>query len=143
MSAAAIAHLLGGPKVLRTRVKSDLDFVRMVQAGFPVSVVDAVISQGLLTLSEVEQLVIPRRTLAHRKKKHQLLSTEESDRLARVARVIALAKQTLGDQEKAGIWIRRPNRALKGARPLDLLETDGGAQVVEAILSRVAHGVFS
>ena len=143
MSAATIAHLLGGTKVLRTTVKSDLDFIKMIQAGLPVSVVDSLVRQGILTLVEIERLVIPRRTLAHRKKKRQPLSREESDRLARIARIMTLAAETLGSQDKAGLWMRRPNRALRGARPLDLLETDGGAQVVEAILGRVSHGVFS
>ena len=143
MTAATIAHLLGGSKVLRHSIRSELDFVRLVQAGLPLSVVDAVIEQGLLTSSEVERLIIPRRTLAHRKKKKQSLSKEESDRLARVARVMALAEETLQSKEKAAIWLRRSNRALRAARPLDLLETDGGAQVVEAILGRVSHGVFS
>jgi putative toxin-antitoxin system antitoxin component (TIGR02293 family) len=143
MSAVAVAHLLGGPRVLRAPVKSDLDFIKVVQAGLPTSVVDAVVRQGVLTALEVEQIVIPRRTLAYRKKKRQRLSPEESDRLARVARLMALAGETLGSPEKAGLWMRRPNRALKGARPLDLVETDGGAQVVEAILGRIAHGLFS
>lgn len=143
MSAAAIAHLLGGARVLRGTVRTDLDFIEMVKAGLPTSAVDAVVRQGVLTAAEVESLVIPRRTLAHRKKKRQPLSQMESDRLARVARMVALATETLGSGETAGIWMRRPNRALRGVAPLTLLDSDGGAQVVEAILGRIGHGIFS
>ena len=68
---------------------------------------------------------------------------EESDKLARVARAIAQAEETMQDATKAHAWLRRPNRALGGERPLDLLATEGGARLVEQTLGRIAHGVFS
>ena len=73
----------------------------------------------------------------------QPLSPEESDRFARVLRLVALAEETFGDRDKARLWLRRPNRALEGRVPLDLLDTDGGARAVETILSRITHGVYS
>ena len=48
-----------------------------------------------------------------------------------------------GDQEKAIVWLGTPNRALGGDRPLDLLDTDMGARMVEDILGRIAYGVYS
>jgi putative toxin-antitoxin system antitoxin component (TIGR02293 family) len=62
---------------------------------------------------------------------------------ARVARVTVRAEEALGDRAKAERWMRAPNRALGGARPLDLLESDGGMREVERVLGRIEHGVFS
>jgi putative toxin-antitoxin system antitoxin component (TIGR02293 family) len=45
--------------------------------------------------------------------------------------------------EVAARWLRRPNRALGGERPLDLLTSDAGARVVEQVLGRIEHGVYS
>ena len=143
MTVADVVEVLGGPEVVRADGDSELEFVNAVRGGLPMSAVDAVLDDGTLSSAEVEQLVIPRRTLAHRRKLGQRLSREESDRLSRVARVVASANETFQDRAAAARWLRHPNRALGGARPLDLLETGDGARLVEDVLGRIAHGLFS
>jgi len=143
MSASGVAQKLGGQKVLKQRVRSDLDLARAIHGGLPTRAVDAVLRSGLLEPAELYRLVIPRRTLAHRKEKRQRLTPEQSDRLARVVRVAARAEEALGDTEKGARWLRKPNRSLGGSRPLDLLESDIGARMVERVLTRIEHGVFS
>ncbi len=64
----------------------------------------------------------------------------ESDRLYRLARIVALAKYYLGDNQLAMQWLKRPNRALGGKIPLELLDTEPGAKMVENILGRIAYG---
>ena len=117
--------------------------MRLVQDGLPTAALEALVERGDLTAHEVETYIIPRRTLAHRKRRRQPLSPEESDKLARVARIFAIAYDTFQDRAKAATWLRRPNRALQGAAPVELLSTDSGARVVEQTLERIASGVFS
>ena len=62
---------------------------------------------------------------------------------ARLARVTRAAIETFGDAERADGWLRRPNRALSGDVPMDLLDNDDGARRVELVLGRLAHGLFS
>jgi putative toxin-antitoxin system antitoxin component (TIGR02293 family) len=140
--AADVARWLGGKKLLKSEVRSDLDFVRLVQEGLPTAVLEGLVARGELTAQEVEKFIIPRRTLAHRKRRRQPLSREESDKLARVARIFAVANETFQNRDKAAAWMRRPNRVLDGRTPVDLLDTDSGARMVEQTLERVAHGVF-
>lgn len=85
---------------------------------------------------------LPARTLARRKKERRLRA-DESDRLLRLARVAAVAEDVLGAQDKAGRWLQKPNRALGGIAPLDLLDTDLGAEEVVTVLGRIEHGVYS
>ena len=141
--AADVAKWLGGKRLLKSDIRSEFDFVRLLQDGVPTAALEALIKRGDLTPQEVEKYIIPRRTLAHRKRRHQPLSREESDKLARVARIFAIAHDTFQDREKASTWLRRSNRALQGAAPVELLDTDSGARVVERTLERIAHGVFS
>lgn len=143
MDTVDIVRWLGGTDALRREIHSDLDFVEAVEQGLPTRVIEEVLEGGKLRPQEVYDLVVPRRTLSYRKQKAELLSREESDRLARVARVMAFAEETFQDEEKARRWMRRPNRALAGRMPMALLETEQGALVVEAVLGRIAHGVFS
>ncbi len=87
-------------------------------------------------------LDIPLRTLARRKHEKRL-PPAESDRLARLARIAALATEALGSEAKASRWLKAPNRALGGEAPLGLLDTDAGSREVENVLGRIEHGVFS
>jgi putative toxin-antitoxin system antitoxin component (TIGR02293 family) len=60
-----------------------------------------------------------------------------------LARIYASAVETLGDYSKAAEWLKTPNRALRGGRPLDQLDTDPGVREVEDVLGRIAYGVYS
>jgi putative toxin-antitoxin system antitoxin component (TIGR02293 family) len=142
VEAEQVAEILGGRQTMGVAVTSRLDLARAVRAGLRVGVLSWLIDNKVLTLLEVEH-IIPRRTIAYRKRHGATLSPSESDRLARVARIVALAEETMQSKEKAARWLRLANRGLGGDRPLDLLDTDEGARLVETILTRLAHGVYS
>ena len=86
---------------------------------------------------------IPQRTLTRRLQRHARLTAAESDRTVRLAQVCANAVDTLGSEEKAALWLKTPNRALGGMRPLDQVDTDPGVRELEDVLGRVAYGVYS
>ena len=56
----------------------------------------------------------------------------------RMARVYANAVEMIGDEGKAIEWLRTRNRALGGEKPIDHLDTEVGAQMVEDILGCIA-----
>ncbi len=111
-----------------------------VRVGLPVSLVDEVVAEGLVSAAELDRLAVSRKALAHRRGLGRL-SPEQSDRLMRLLRVIAQARDTFGGMEKAARWLRRPTRVLDGAAPLDLLDTDLGAQRVGRVLGWIDHGI--
>ncbi len=143
MTNAAILRQLGGTEVISRSISTDLELVAAVQDGLPPAAADAVVLSGALTADELYTIIIPRRTLALRKQLGQPLTPDESDRLARVARVLAAAEDVLGDVAKVHRWLRKPNRGVAGQVPLDLLATEAGARVVEQALGRLAHGVLA
>lgn len=143
VSPAIVYERLGGDETIETEIRSELDLVNAVRKGFPLAVVRYFLSRNYVSVGEFESLVVPRRTLAHRKKNRQPLTAEQSDRLARLARVTAFASETFQNEEKAHHWLRTSNRALNGATPLFLLDTDGGARLVEDELDRISHGLFA
>jgi putative toxin-antitoxin system antitoxin component (TIGR02293 family) len=132
--------LVGGSAVIGGNAAHGMDLVRLVRRGLPVGVVQFVLESGCLTPAELDRIVLPRKTLAYRRKLGTL-TREQSDRLVRVARIVAAAEATFGSREKAGTWLRRPTTALAGERPLELLDTDEGACEVETLLGRIAHGI--
>ena len=144
MTVAAITDVLGGAKVLKRKVGFDTDLRVMTREGLPVKALPALAREMSIELKALAKVVgISDRTLSRRLASGSRLSVEESDRTMRVARVFAQAKDTFGTKEKASHWLQSPNRALRGAVPLELLDTDAGAQSVHTILLRIDYGVYS
>jgi len=144
MTSQNIAEVLGGKKVLGRAVKNLTDLAELVREGLPASSVIALAEKldlGNAALSR--RLGIPQRTMTRRLSQHSRLSAAESDRTVRLARVYATAVELIGNKEKAVEWLRTPNRALAGERPLDQLDTDLGTREVEDVLGRIAYGVYS
>jgi putative toxin-antitoxin system antitoxin component (TIGR02293 family) len=136
---ADIVRALGGPRLVPARSPGQLR--ALVRAGLPYASLAAVAAAfELPALDAVSILRIPRRTLARRKKERRL-SAEESDRLVRLARIAALAEEVLGSRDAAGRWLAAQNRGLGGRTPLSDLDTDLGAEEVESVLLRLAHGI--
>jgi putative toxin-antitoxin system antitoxin component (TIGR02293 family) len=140
ISPAQTMDIVGGEAVVGCAIRHGLEMVRAVRRGLPVKTVQHMLDSGRLTLSEIDRIVLPRKTLANRRKVG-VLTPEQSDRLLRVARVVAMAEETFGSRQKAGSWLRRPTTVLAGEKPLDLLDTDEGAREVETVLGRIAHGI--
>jgi len=144
METITILEVLGGHRVLGKAIKKADDLTQLVRKGLPATSVTALaakleVSNAVLS----RKLGIPQRTLTRRLSHRSRLSAAESDRTARLARVYANAVEMIGHERKAVEWLRTPNRALGGERPLDQLDTDLGARSVEDILGRIAYGVYS
>jgi len=114
--------------------------IEATRRGLPISIVDELVAAGRLSLAEIDRIVMPRKTLAHRRA-IGALTPDQSDRLMRVIRVIAAAENTFGAFDKAHRWLRRPTTALEGDAPLALLDTSEGARQVERLLARIDHGL--
>lgn len=144
MTAAAISAVLGGRKTLKRAIVTDAELQSMTREGLPSGALPA-LAEGLAverkTLAKV--VGISDRTLSRRLANSSRLSAEESDRTVRVARVMAMATDTLGTAAKASRWLQTPNRVMEGQTPLSLLDNDTGVRWVETILGRIEWGIYS
>lgn len=136
----SVSDVIGGPAVLGEEARLGADIIRLIRRGLPVASIQFILDSGRLSLAELDRIVLPRKTLANRRKLGSL-TPEQSDRLVRVARLIAAAEETFGSLDKANRWLRRETTALDGERPIDLLDTDEGARRVETLLGRIGHGI--
>lgn len=121
--------------------QSEAELARTIEQRLPVRSVDQLVSAGL-TLPEIDRLVIPRRTLQHRRKRGEALTVQESDRLVRVGRIVAKAIDTFGSPKQALAWLRTPRQRLDMRPPLDLLLSDAGARLIEEYLGQIDEGYF-
>jgi putative toxin-antitoxin system antitoxin component (TIGR02293 family) len=139
----AVAKELGGPQILGRRLTTDNDLREAIREGFPAAVVEELMRTSRLTLKELaESLDLSARSLQRRRRSGRL-ARFESDRLYRLARVLALAHDSLGSPERALRWLKRSNRALGGVAPIGAIDTELGARQVENVLGRIAYGGIS
>lgn len=131
---------VGGRTVLGAEIAHGLDLIQAIRRGFPVGAVQYLLDNGQLSLSELDHAVMPRKTWSNRKRVGTL-TAEQSDRLLRVARILALAEEVFADRAKGQAWLRRPTASCRGERPIDLLDTEQGVREVETLLGRIAHGI--
>lgn len=139
--AGGLYSLMGG-KLGVPRIRSDEDLASLVEKRLPATAVKALVRGGLSNL-EVYQLIVPRRTLAHRIAKHQPLTKEESDKAVRVARITAMAEQVFGEPERAWRWLRKPKDRFNGKTPIEMLATEAGGRLVEEMIVQIDYGMFA
>ena len=117
------------------------DILRIVEGRLAPSVIKRLAALGL-ERSEIDAVVIPSRTLQHRRSRREKLTIEESDRVVRLIRALSLAGSVYGGRERALAWLRKPHPRLDGRTPLSLLKTNTGARIVEELLIQIDEGMF-
>lgn len=138
MSVTAVRKVLG----LGAAVLDPLDMVSAIEKGLSVAALDRV-AEAISPHDEAfKYRIVPRPTLSRRRKdpSHRL-TTEESGRLARLAKVWAFALDVWGDEAEARDFLGRAHPLLDGRKPIELiLANDFGAGVVENVLGGLKYG---
>jgi putative toxin-antitoxin system antitoxin component (TIGR02293 family) len=75
------------------------------------------------------------------KRRTKRLSPLESERIERLARVLAAAEYALDDREEARQWISSPHRELGCKTPLETAQSEIGARRVESVLNKLFYGL--
>lgn len=141
-----VADLLGGPRVLSRRITSTLDAHELLLDGLPGSALTHFVSHLLFiqTDSLEKAFGMSLRTFQRRKDApDKPLSQEQSGRTWKFAEILAKATDVFGSQEEAEQWLERPAIGLDQRRPIDLLATPAGIELVEQYLTRLAYGVYA
>jgi putative toxin-antitoxin system antitoxin component (TIGR02293 family) len=126
--------------ILHIGLKTPLDVVRVSREGIVTSAVDLLVDQGF-NRRDLDW-IIPLRTLTHRREKGQKLTTDETERWLRAAKISALAQEVVG-AEKAMAWLNKPRKIFDGLSAMELIKTEPGASLVEETLIQLDEGYFA
>jgi putative toxin-antitoxin system antitoxin component (TIGR02293 family) len=121
---------------------SDLELALLPEKGLPLTTVQSLKEQGL-TFSEISEIVISPRTLKHRKSRKEKLSSVETDRVLRVARIVDLADKVFGSRMKALLWLRSVDDRLDNRTPMQMLVNESGGRLVENMLWQIDEGIYT
>ena len=115
---------------------------RQVEHGLPLIALEEFAVYSGIDLKTILEVVIPLRTLKHRRQRQEPLSLEESDRLGRVARIYELAARVYGDCEDGKEWLLEAKERFDGKTALAMLRSTAGERAVEEFLIQIDEGMF-
>lgn len=114
---------------------------REIERGLPLSALEEFSAYSGIPIKDLLTAVIPPRTLKHRRDRKEPLSPEESDRLARVARMYELAVQVYSNKDDGKEFLIRPKRRFDERTPMELMRTERGGEAVREMLIQLAEGM--
>jgi putative toxin-antitoxin system antitoxin component (TIGR02293 family) len=133
-----IEDLLG---IKMKKDQTSLTFAYSVQEGLPVSALDEF--AGHVCPNDARRFtyrLVPKPTLERRRRDNKPLTSDESDRLARIAKVFAFALQIFRDEAKVRSFLDRPHPMLDDRAPLEVALASGpGADAVINVIGRAAY----
>jgi putative toxin-antitoxin system antitoxin component (TIGR02293 family) len=139
-----LVSALGGKAAIASEPTTAGEWVAQIRSGLPAASALAFKKALSLTNEELASVLgVSLRTVARLDPARSQLDPVSGDRLVRSARLFAIAVEVLEDAPAAAQWLKSPQRALGGAMPLELAQTDVGCRAVEALLGRMEHGVFT
>jgi putative toxin-antitoxin system antitoxin component (TIGR02293 family) len=136
-------RILGGKEFMPKAPASSYDLVLASSKGIS--------KQAVLNLADV--MDIPMKDMAGllnlsyktlgRKRRTDLLDSLVSSLSIEIAGTIANGLSVFEDSNKLKRWLQKENRALSGRKPIELLNTPTGINMVNRVLGRIEEGVYT
>lgn len=146
LAASSPLDLLGGAREIPDEPVSRAEIHASIIGGIPYSALFH-LTEGISVLSESDvatTLGVSTRTLRRQKETPQrAMPADLASRAWMLAETLAKASDVFGGREEAERWLSRAAMGLDGARPIDLLQTLQGAELVHEFLGRLAYGVYN
>ena len=78
----------------------------------------------------------------YRKEKNHVFKQIQSEKIFELAEVISLGNEVFDSPDNFTLWLETPSIALGDNKPIDLLDTSYGKDIVISELNRIEHGIF-
>jgi putative toxin-antitoxin system antitoxin component (TIGR02293 family) len=144
---AAVVSLLGAPHTLPKVPKNPLEAHEMLREGLPTKAFMHLVHNFVWIRwneSFEKAIGMSQRTYQrHVSSAAKRLNSEQSGRTWKLAEILAKATAVFGSKEDAEQWLERPATGLNQRKPIDLLATPAGVELVEDFLVRLERGVYA
>lgn len=117
--------------------------IERLREGFPMNEFSLLLELFALPEEELGRHLTMSPATLQRRKKARKMTTIESERVVRLARLFGNAMEVFETKEAAREWLKTPNPGTAHESPLSYSDTEYGAREVENLLLRLDHGVFA
>lgn len=139
MELLSVKQVLG----LKETIRSPYDLISLGGKGVSKGAVSRLAKHLSIGLPEMAPLLSVNLRTIQRYSAEKLFSRAVSERVLRIALVVARGEQVFGSREPFNTWLKEPNTALKEKRPMELLGSDFGLDLILDELGRIEHGIVS
>ncbi|MGH6897074.1 MAG: antitoxin Xre/MbcA/ParS toxin-binding domain-containing protein [Geminicoccaceae bacterium] len=143
MQPQAVVEVMGGSAAVHAPVRGLTDLRAEIKNGLRLEALHNTVARVFRDPAERRRFlyrVVPEGTYKRRAKAGQL-TPAESERVARLASVIALTEDVWGDPDDARQFLLTPHPELEDRPPLEVAVEEFGARHVEEILEGIRHGL--
>jgi putative toxin-antitoxin system antitoxin component (TIGR02293 family) len=134
-----VVESLGGKSVVGN-VNNELELIDILSKGLPLRAGTEIKKRFHYTDNQMAKaLSLTPKTYRSRK----AFNIIESDRLFVHAKIYSQAIDTFENEDLALEWLNKPQTALGGRIPIEMLETTAGQKLVGDLLTRIDYGVYS
>ena len=102
-----------------------------------------VVSLTGMTLRDFAQLLPVTKRTIEKAKANEKLRPDVSDRVLEIGTLYLEGINLFGAKETFNEWLHTHLMALGGEKPIKMLNSSNGIQMVRDVMGRIAHGVFS
>lgn len=142
MEYAAIREILGGNPGI-PQIKNDLDLIKLKNVGITKKALLSFSNYSGISLKEMPTILpISLRTI-QRHKLSDHFDASISDQLIHITEVFAKGKEVFEDKHKFLSWLSLPNRIFDNQKPIILVNSIIGREMILDELGRIEHGIVA
>lgn len=143
MSDVTMESLLGGRTVLGRSLETGMDRYELSRTGIPKRALLNLVSNLNLSLRSMSTLLNVAERTIQRKRDDELLDVSTSEQVIQIAEVYSRGNEVFGSPGNFQEWMKTENISFAGKRPMELLPSRYGAQMILDEIGRIEWGVYS
>lgn len=122
-----------------------MERVAVIREGIPYQYIEIISEKLNLPVKSILAIFgIPQTTYNKKKSEHALLDSRDSELIILITELIDYGLEVFNDEkDKLQRWLKKPNLALGGNTPINLLDTTTGIEEVKNSLNRIEFGNFA
>jgi len=138
-----IISILGGSVAVGQPIRNDIDLIEISRKGLPKFMVQTISNILSISMEKMSQLIHVSYRTIQRKNDNDLLNVYSTEQLLEIAEVTSRGIEVLGSIDAFTKWLHTKLRVLNYKTPIDFLDTTFGTKLINDILGRLEHGVYS
>ena len=116
--------------------------INKLEIGIPVTVIERIASYLDISVNELMIYLRISRSTWHRRKKVGKLDFNLSDKVFQLSKLLEYAESVFGNKDKVRLWFKVPSIVFENRRPVELVGSLSGMNLINDELIRIEHGVY-
>lgn len=121
-----------------------VELVKLSRKGIAISLFEEIVNSCSYTVKEWSKFLhLTERTIQRYKKENRTFETLQSERIIEIAKLQMKGKEVFGSKVYFEEWMNSKIIALGNIRPVELLDSSFGIDILMDELGRIEHGVLA